>query len=100
MRGDPMRKIFGVKYGGSLEILSSGRKVTVLHRYRRSFCQINSSRFFFFFFFGSVSFVFLASLKIHEIHAHKCQTLLNALPIDSIFPLDNDPRGAFFLSNQ
>lgn len=51
MRGDPMRKIFGVKYGGSLEILSSGRKVTVLHRYRRSFCQINSSRFFFFFFF-------------------------------------------------
>ena len=83
MRGDPMRKIFGVKYGGSLEILSSGRKVTV-----------------FFFFFGSVSFVFLASLKIHEIHAHKCQTLLNALPIDSIFPLDNDPRGAFFLSNQ
>ena len=49
MRGDPMRKIFGVKYGGSLEILSSGRKVTVLHRYRRSFCQINSSRFLFFF---------------------------------------------------
>lgn len=59
--------------------------MTVLHRYRRSSCQINSSRFLFF--FDSVSFVFLASLKIHEIHAHKCHTLLNALPFHSIFPL-------------